>query len=173
MSFCRVYTGIKLGSGEYIPKSHMHYDEVLEQSTVVQLAHSEGWKAVLVELIGCIWDVWIALGEDGGHLKTFWESYFVAPWCIWSVCDNMHVPGMLPSNQMCEAFFRNVVRLLGGREQMRGSSEKVLNRMFPLIMAHQDANLPDRLCFEVSNHSTIEQTQSRIEISCFFIRLTM
>ena len=143
-------TGIKLNSGSYIPKSHARFEEVLQHATWVHMAHSWGWKRVLVELIGHIWDLYIALGDDpNGYLTTFWESYFVEPWGNWTVGENEHVPCLIPSNQMVEAFFANVVRLLGGRTYLRGSTTKVFHEMLPKIMNHQEANLPDKLCFEV------------------------
>lgn len=155
--------GIKLGGGSYIPKSHDKFQEIMEHCTFVHLAHSELWKDTLVDLIGHIWDLWVALGEDPqGHLKTLWESYFVEPWGNWTVGENEHIPCMIPSNQMVEAFFRNVVRVLGGRGQLRGSTTKVLHRMLPTIMNHQDTNLPDELCFEVCRRTT--GTNMRLEL---------
>ena len=78
-------------------------------------------------------------------LKTFWESYFVYPWANWSIGANMHVPCLLPSNQMVEAFFRNVVRALGGRGQLRKTATTVLHHMLPLVMNDEDSNFSDEL----------------------------
>ena len=82
-------------------------------------------------------------------LKTFWESYFVYPWANWSIGANMHVPCLLPSNQMVEAFIRNVVRALGGRGQLRKTATTVLHHMLPLVMNDEDSNFSDELCFQV------------------------
>ena len=92
----------------------------MEHATYVHLAHSQGWKEVLIMLIGRVWDMWRALGEDPqDRLRTFWSSYFVDQWAIWSVGDNMDIPCTLPSNQCIEAFFRNCSRVIGGRTRMR------------------------------------------------------
>ena len=149
-----VLAGIKLNQGGYIPFSHVRYEEVLQHATWVHMAHSWGWKIVLSQLIGHIWDLYVALGDDpSGHLKTFWESYWVEPWDVWTVGGNEHVPCLIPSNQMVEAFFKNVVRLLGGRGHLRKASTTVFHEMLPKIMNHQEANLPDQLCFEVCNRT--------------------
>lgn len=141
--------GIKLSSG-YIPKSHKHFDDIIIHATMVHLAHSEGWKDVLIELIGTIWDMWIFFGGDpGGHLKTFWESYFVSPWSNWTVGENMHIPCLLPNNQMVETFFRCCVRACGGKEQLRGSTRKVVQMLVPKIMEDQHLMRPDELCFKI------------------------
>lgn len=154
--------GIKLSSG-YIPKSHQHFDEVLHHATMVHLAHSEGWKDVLIELIGAIWDIWAALREDpGGHLTTFWESYFVAPWSNWTVGENMHIPCLLPSNQMVEAFFRCCVQACGGKAQLRGSTRKVVQMLVPKIMEDQDLMRPDRLCFQIDYISENLMVKARV-----------
>ena len=102
-------------------------------------------------LIGRVWDMWRALGEDPqDRLRTFWSSYFVDQWAIWSVGDNMDIPCTLPSNQCIEAFFRNCSRVIGGRTRMRGSTQRVMQRDLPAIMNHQDLALPDKLCYEVN-----------------------
>ena len=61
----------------------------------------------------------------------------------------MHVPCLIPSNQMVEAFFRNVMRVLGGRGQMRKSATQVLQYMLPTVMNDEDCNFSDKLCFQV------------------------
>lgn len=139
-----------MDTGHYIPRTHPHYEEVLVHATWVHAAHSEGWKDVLILVIGLLWDWWAACGEDpGGKLTTFWNSYFVAPWAIWSIGDHMHIPCLIPSNQCAEAFFHNCVRVLGGRNHMRGNTHRVMQQMLPSIMNHQDLGVPDDLCFEV------------------------
>lgn len=136
-----------------MPKVHELFRTFSKHCHVVHLAHSEGWKDVLIELIGAIWECWIAVRYVNpvmaGILREFWNTYLVAPWSNWTVGELMHVPCLIPSNQMVEAFFRNVVRTLGGRGNLRGSASTVLQKMLPRIMNHQDMHLPDNLCFEV------------------------
>ena len=91
--------------------------------------------------------------DPSGKLRTFWTSYFVAPWACWTVSDNMHIPCLIPSNQMVEAFFRNVVRYLGGRGQLRRPARAVVQKMLPEVMNGEDMNFPDKLLFEVTSNS--------------------
>lgn len=65
-----VFAGIKLNQGTYISKTHIHFKEVLQHATWVHLAHSEGFKSILIALIGCVWDCWIAAGE----VRALWAG---------------------------------------------------------------------------------------------------
>jgi hypothetical protein len=58
-------SGIKLNQGTYISKSHQHYNEIVRHAMSVHKAASEGFKDVLIMIIGCIWDCWIAANEVG------------------------------------------------------------------------------------------------------------
>lgn len=61
----------------------------------------------------------------------------------------MHIPILTPQNQMVEAFFRNVLRALGGRSDLRKHMRKVMQEMLPKVMNSEDCNFPDKLLFEV------------------------
>ena len=54
---------------------------------------------------------------------------------------------------MVEAFFRNVVRYLGGRGQLRRPARAVVQKMLPEVMNGEDMNFPDKLLFEVTSNS--------------------
>lgn len=60
--------GIKLKSG-YIPGGHAHFGEILRHAVMVHKAASEGFKDVLIQIIGCIWDCWAAANEVVGDFE--------------------------------------------------------------------------------------------------------
>jgi hypothetical protein len=72
-------------------------------------------KALLIELVGEVWDLWIAADEDhNGGMGTLWNEYLVGHWSNFTLADLRDVGACTPSNNAEKSWHRQVPAAAAG-----------------------------------------------------------
>ena len=107
-------------------------------------AHTSAMKTLLIDACGKHWD---SLPNGKSTMRTFWNSYCVAPWDCWSV-GGFDVPLCTPSQQTQESWHR---QLQTGRipGMFKGTLAMVLQVALPQLVRMDGLENEDVLNFKV------------------------
>ena len=133
----------KWNEGEYCKKTWAHFEEVGPHLQAIHFASSEGQRDVVIRAVGAEWDRW----NRGKEMKTFWNSYCVAPWDNWSV-GLFDCRLCTPSQQTQETWHKQLL-LTKIPAMFRGSTAFVFAETLPQLIEMDGLQIPSKLCFEV------------------------